>query len=325
MKSTWLTAAFVLIVQCHFAQDGPFAPAADEPGSTAIHADSNLFVHWANFALLNRGWQDIADTSLGLAEVGDTSSCIGPAGTNGVVSLGDGGEITLQFDGYIYNGLGPDFAVFENSFSDFYLELAFVEVSSDGENYFSFNASSLTQGDSQVGPFGNLDPTYIHNLAGKYRGLYGTPFDLDELDDVLGLNINEVSHIRIRDVVGAINGDFTSYDTQGNAINDPYPTPYPSSGFDLDAIGVIHWSQVSNINEIEDAVLSVYPNPFTSHLQLSMSEELKLIEVYNTMGNRVFKKENVLPGQLFIDAESWEKGLYIIQINKKRTYSLIKV
>ena len=325
MKWTWLTTAFVLIVQCYFAQDGPFAPAAEEPGSTAIHADSNLFVQWASSAVMSRGWQDIADTTLGLADVGDSSSCLGPAGTNGIISLGDGGEIILEFDGYIYDGPGSDFAVFENSFSDDYLELAFVEVSSDGENYFPFNASSLTQSDSQIGPFGNLDPTYIYNLAGKYRGLYGTPFDLNELDGVLGLNINEISHVRIKDVIGAISGDYISYDSQGNAINDPYPTAFSSSGFDLDAVGAIHWSQATDISKTEDASFSVYPNPFRDKLQFSIAEDLPLIEVYNTMGLRIYEKKNVFPGLLQIDTEVWDKGLYIIQINKNRTYSLIKI
>ena len=57
---------------------------------------------------------------------------------------------TVTFASPIYNGEGPDFAVFENGFDidDEYdptgvlhfLELAFVEVSSDGENFFRFPA-----------------------------------------------------------------------------------------------------------------------------------------------------------------------------------------
>jgi hypothetical protein len=62
-----------------------------------------------------------------------------------------------------------------------YLELAFVEVSSDGINYFRFPATSLTPTDNQVSNTAYMNAANINNLAGKYIGGYGTPFDLDEL------------------------------------------------------------------------------------------------------------------------------------------------
>ena len=34
--------------------------------------------------------------------------------------------------------------------------------------------------------------------------------------------------------------DFSSCDFSGHQINDPWPTPFYSSGFDLDAVGVIN-------------------------------------------------------------------------------------
>ncbi|MFN6048554.1 MAG: T9SS C-terminal target domain-containing protein, partial [Bacteroidota bacterium] len=61
--------------------------------------------------------------------MGTAAGAEGPAASNGVVSLGDGGIATLTFDPPITNGDGFDFAVFENTFLDTFLELAFVEVS----------------------------------------------------------------------------------------------------------------------------------------------------------------------------------------------------
>ena len=78
----------------------------------------------------------------------------------------------------------------------------------------------------------------IHNLAGKYQGGYGTPFDLDDLKDQEGLDVNRITHVKIIDIVG--NG--TALDSLGNIIYEPYPT-VQSAGFDLDAIGVIHQAQ----------------------------------------------------------------------------------
>jgi hypothetical protein len=49
---------------------------------------------------------------------------------------------------------GYDFAIFENGFpfgsGSFYLELAFVEVSSDGKHFVRFNAISNTDTTQQI-------------------------------------------------------------------------------------------------------------------------------------------------------------------------------
>ncbi len=228
---------------------GPYAPAAGQPGSTAIAANDPSFVGWATgYTNFNPGPMDISNPGLGLASYGSPVNALGPSDvdlstgyTSPVVSLGDGGSITLTFAHPITNGPGADFAVFENSFSDNFLELAFVEVSSDGTNFVRFPAVSLTPTTTQVGAFGSLDPTNLNNLAGKYRGGYGTPFDLSDLTGLDALvDLNNITEVRIVDVVGSINPLYASYDSQHNMVNDPWPTAYPSSGFDLDAVGVIN-------------------------------------------------------------------------------------
>lgn len=123
-----------------------YAPPVGQLGSTAIHKDSITIIAWATQCTAVLGWQNIADHSLGKTTTGTSSSAIGIA-DNDVISLGDGGTAILQFAQAITNGPGPDFAIFENSFDNFFLELAFVEVSSDGQNYFRFPAHSLTQTD----------------------------------------------------------------------------------------------------------------------------------------------------------------------------------
>lgn len=222
---------------------GPYAPAAGQPGSTAISKDDPRFVEWATGISVARGLQEIDKPDLGYASYGSPSDAFGPAqgsNTTGVVSLGDGGAATITFAQPIANGPGPDFAVFENGISDTYLELAFVEVSSDDKNYFRFPSVSLTQTNTQVGGFGTLDPTNLYDLAGNYRVGYGTPFDLSELAETPGLNVNAVTQVRVVDVVGCIETSYCTYDSQGHKINDPWSTPFTSSGFDLGGVGVIH-------------------------------------------------------------------------------------
>ncbi len=244
-----------------FAQS--FAPPAGQPGSTAIHKDSSIIQYWATGATVIRGWVDITDQSMGVVSHGTDSDALGPADNPNVVSLGDGGMAILTFDTIISNGQGPDFVVFENSFNETFLELAVVEVSSDGINYVRFPAVSETQTTTQVGGFGSLDCRYLYNLAGKYKANYGTPFDLEELTDSTGINIDSVTHIRIIDVVGSIDPQYGTPDRYGNMINDPFTTPFATGGFDLDAVGVInvYSPSTSNIKEDNFSSLEIYPNP----------------------------------------------------------------
>ena len=225
-----------------------FAPAQDQPGTTAMHADSSAFVAWATGCVAEPGPMNITNPGGGNAGTGwPASNVIGyPEGTMGVTCLGDGGMATVTFASPICNRPGPDFAVFENGFENaqmpgyWFLELGFVEVSSDGEHFFRFPAYSNTQTETQLGGMGCIDPSQIHNLASKYGAMYGTPFDLDEVPDDPLLDKESITHVRIVDVVGCIDPEYATYDCQGHPVNDPWPTPFASGGMDLDAVGVIH-------------------------------------------------------------------------------------
>jgi hypothetical protein len=295
---------------------GQFAPPAGQPGTTAIYKDSTIIVNWATQCTVKRGWQNIADTTLGLADVGDSSMACGSAGTNGVVSLGDRGLATLTFQYPVKNGLSWDFAVFENSFSDTFLELAFVEVSSDGINFYRFPSTSLTDTAVQVDTYGELDATKINNLAGKYRLNYGTPFDLDELSGISGLDINHITHIRVVDVIGSIDKQYASYDSYGHVVNDPWPTPFPSSGIDLDAVGVIH-QDMSSIRENAQATdMSIFPNPCQNEVNVSWINDTKpshisLIDLKGRVLTDAIPCGNILR----INSESIAPGIYLLRIN----------
>jgi len=221
-----------IIMFASAATAGPYAPAAGKAGSTAVSMDDPAFIDWAS------GWVDYIPGDNLASTWTNPQKALGPAeGTSfEVVSLGSGGSITMTFDPPLSNGSGWDFAIFENSFSDTFLELAYVEVSSDGVHFIRFDNDSLTV--DPVGGFGATDPTNIDGFGGKYRQGFGTPFDLADLstkDDVLDglVKLNEIGYVRIIDIIG----DGTFFDTSGDVIWDPYPTAQ-SAGFDLDAVGV---------------------------------------------------------------------------------------
>lgn len=231
-KSNWLDAA------------GPYAPAVGYAGTTAVDKDAASLVAWAT------GWTDYVvgancdeqwrtpDEATGKAE----------GASSNIVCLGEAGRITMTFDTPIMDGPGGDFAVFENSVNDTFLELAYVEVSSDGTNFFRFPNFSLTPG--PVGAFGSLFPTNIHGLGCKYRQGYGEPFDLaDVAASAPGLDTDNVRWVRLKDV----SGDGSFMDSVGRTIYDPYLAT-GSAGFDLDAIGVMS-------NAIEEVYLRSVTNP----------------------------------------------------------------
>ena len=258
-----------------FPAAAQFAPQAGIAGSTAIPASDQRFVSWATGCAVQRGYLDIAHPSDGRALAGADSLAAGAA-DNQIVSLGDSGVAVLTFAAPVINGPGADFAVFENGFGnpadpeEAFLELAFVEVSSDGVRYVRFPAISHTQDTLQIAGAGMyMNARAIHNLAGKYRSGYGTPFDLDELADTPGLDINRITHIRIVDVIGAVSS-YGATDHEGHVINDPYPTPYPvgTGGFDLDAVGVIHQENTGIAAAAAEQAFRIYPNPAADYLHI---------------------------------------------------------
>ena len=260
----------------------PFPAKVGELSSTALSKDSELIVGWAT------GVEDYSPGTNVDAAWQDTSEGLGAAegSTHDIVCLGRGGSITLTFEHPIVNGEGDDFAVFENSFSDTFLELAWVEVSSDGVHFVRFpNYSYLTQ---PVGGFGNLNTSDIYGFAGKYRRGYGTPFDLSELQEAYeavlndstvfaddygdalkavfdsnNIDLNDIRYVRLVDVVGDGNQSSAlrvpNYEQAGYPVFDPYPTS-GSAGFDLDAVAVL------NEFEVGDEVQTIFVSPIANQL-----------------------------------------------------------
>jgi len=177
-----------------------------------------------------------------------------PRGTYDCFALGDGGWIVAAFDLPIADGPGPDFAVWENGFISrqagteglLFAELMFVEVSTNGENFARLPSVNLIPASPPLGGFGCIDPTYVHNVAGKHPNGNddrdeGTPFDLHDLiNDPLVMeatvDLTDIRFVRLVDVVG----DGSTVDSLGNSMWDPYPTPFGAGGADADAVGVLN-------------------------------------------------------------------------------------
>ena len=302
-----------------------FVKAQGLSNPLAMHKDSSAFVGWATSAEIVRGYVNISDTTVTYTHAGTTSNhaffgsipnCLGKA--NGqFISLGDGGYITLQFDSPIVNGNGHDFAVFENALipntipnqdSIVFFELAFVEVSSNGIDFVRFPAVSHVQTDVQMGNGDYDDCHLLTNFAGIFPVFYGYPFDLEELANEPNLDVNNITHVRLVDVVGSIDPQYGTYDSEGNIINDPYPTPYNTCGFDLDAVGVIH--SLNSVQENISVNANVYPNPASDFVNLSADRDFS-VEVYNVMGQKVLCSSE--KSSFFaMDISGFKSGIYFV-------------
>lgn len=235
----------------------------------------------------------------------DPSMALGPVTGSfaDIVSLGDlgqqqidqgvpPGQITVLFSEPIREGNGYDFVVFENGFAasadwdegsvagQMFAELAYVEVSSNGQDFVRFPAVSVTAERVDF-LLGTIETSRVHNLAGKHANAYGTctgtPFDLSEIADhpdvISGLvDVNEITYVRIVDIPGS--GDFydeavmhinpntwPDWDFYANnhPIYDAWNTSLapidPSGGFDLEAVGVLEEQEYSadiNLDGIVD-------------------------------------------------------------------------
>ncbi len=214
------------------------APANDptNPYDAPISKNDSAIIEWAN---------TVVDYS---PAPGVGSNFQNP--TTGYGSLGDltaeqiaagvlPGSITVGFETGIGNGAGDDFAVFENGFTygspnGLFMELAYVEVSSDGIYFARFDSTSTnTAPVAGSGGFSGWDTTNVYNLAGKNQGGWGTVFDLEELTGhalVTGgmIDLDNIQYVRLVDIPGT--GDYL--DSLGNPILDAHHTT-GSGGYDF--------------------------------------------------------------------------------------------
>ena len=302
---------FLLIAQASFGQSFPGPP--DSANTTAIHKSSTSFIAWATGGTLTRGFVNINDTTVmydnsNRASYGTLADAFGSPNNPTVVSLGDSGVATLTFDYIIQDLPGFDFAVFENGFQDGYMEFAHVEVSSNGIDFVRFPSTTEIPLSPQWGNGTIGDCRYVNNLAGKYRANYGTPFDLSELAGSPNLDVQNITHVRLIDVVGDVAGAHTTVDSYGTAINDPFPTPYHSCGFDLDAVGIINGHLAADEKEIVQFTFS--PNPARNSIVIT-SDQTGTIRLTDLNGKLLMS--NPHNTTTTINLNQIQSGVYLLQ------------
>ena len=151
------------------------------------------------------------------------SNCLGaPDGSSTnyhATNLGENGSIVLTFpEPIVANGVGNEFAVFGNGLATGYCKLGQVWVSQDDVTWYEMPNYSYTP--SPLSTYSEeMVLTNIEGYCGKYEAGYGEPFSLEALNSFYGIDLTEVSYVKITDVQG--NGSY--FDSNGNVIFDNYP------------------------------------------------------------------------------------------------------
>lgn len=143
------------------------------------------------------------------------------ASRTNVVSLGLGGEVTIELGGFvIVDGAGPDFTVFENAFTG-WAEPAYVSVSADGVTYHTFPCDPWDDAGLYAGCAGVTEVTYS-SLESDYWDATlsgGDSFDLADL------GLESASFVKI---------------TDADACPNPVVCVADKAGFDLDAVAIVN-------------------------------------------------------------------------------------
>lgn len=244
-----------------FSASAQFDGAVGTDSCQAISLSDPRIQSWAFGVEVQRGFQQNSTTAF--ASYGKPYMAQGlPDGTTTTaVALGEGGTALITFLNPIVDGEGADFCVFENGFNATYLELGFVEVSSDGENFYRFPSTSLITSN------GSINPELINNLAGKYQVGWGTPFDLAELENAEYLDKTNIRFVRIVDVVGGVDTD-----AQGNIIYDAQ-SGGPATGFDLTGVGVINQANAYQVADCEGLLTNADSHELISASNGTMDSE----------------------------------------------------
>lgn len=225
-----MDASFIADASMDSAIDGGFVEELDAGTDTR---DASTLPYARGVVRFQEG------SNAGFGQNGYPGVVLGPprgkgtgAGGLDVLSLGVGGEIVLDFgSNVIADGEGADFIVFENPFwvgglsSGVFAELGEVSVSNDLTNWLKFPCSLQP-----------TQPGVYPGCAGWTPTLAYDPFVIVPLDpaktggdafDLATISLQSARYVRVRDLSTSGQGE--------------------TAGFDLDAVGVIHTLQTSQV------------------------------------------------------------------------------
>jgi hypothetical protein len=89
----------------------------------------------------------------------------------------------------------------------------------------------------------------------------------------------------------------------------------------------ISYENTTGIESINNAIVSIYPNPTKNQLTINSSKLFSKVRIIDIMGKEVFTKNIDLTKNLVINTSNLENGYYSIQLlqgNRTVTHSFLK-
>lgn len=97
----------------------------------------------------------------------------------------------------------------------------------------------------------------------------------------------------------------------GNAVytNEKWSDPFDQNG-DINVIPLLT-AAIANQESVE---MNVFPNPSTTHVNITSNETIQSVSVYNVSGERVFSVDQVYSQKLKINSINWDRGMYFVRV-----------
>jgi hypothetical protein len=117
--------------------------------------------------------------------------------------------------------------------------------------------------------------------------------------------------------LGSLDNNFAKRDSRGVKINDPWPTPFGSSGFDLDAVGVIHQYGNLGMSDTKKETTFQFKNPINANqnLIIRFDENIQngILRICNINGSVVLEK-HIIKNNMESSIRFDNQGMYFISL-----------
>jgi hypothetical protein len=127
------------------------------------------------------------------------------------------------------------------------------------------------------------------------------------------------------DVVGSIDSAYATFDRNGHIINCPFPSPYPTGGFDLNAVAVLNQQDATGIAAQEKpGNVQVFPNPAKDFIFLEDNSGRTIpYAIYDVQGT--IRKKGTFVSHTAIPLNRFSPGLYFLKYKNGKNIRTIKI
>ena len=116
---------------------------------------------------------------------------------------------------------------------------------------------------------------------------------------------------QLKGIVPDYHADLTK---EGRLINDPWPTPGGSSGFDLAGVAVLN-QKVEAVEMADGISLSVYPNPASERVSIVMNGSESTDAILFDINGRAVTTMTLHEGLNTVEISDLPQGVYMLRAN----------